>query len=263
MIRSLGPTKALIVFSEDDGFRIGDTIFAYFPDGSRKATLVIKIIKNKQAIAEIREGEPEEGDAVRLPPIDYGAGARAKARVTPPFWSSYGFLNIVGGASSFSQKVKLTDATDVTLEGFSPLLRLSISNIWTNHPGWIWDLGASVEMIDTKGSTVHPVCGKERNCVMTLIGVSPSARLGYQLAPKFFDLQVRGVADLFIPAVVTTNVVDYAPLIPLPFVGLGLFVQKRLSETRSIPLSLDYSFYVGDQNVRISRWIVSTGFSWR
>jgi hypothetical protein len=263
VIRSRVSSKVLLVISDDDGFRVGDTAVAYYPDGSRKAILVIRVIKNKQAIAEIRDGEPEEGDAVRLPPTKLGPGAKLDPKSAPAFWAKYGLLNVMAGASVISQSVKLTDATSVPLTGLSPTVRVSISNTWPGHEGFIWDLGAAIDFFDVKGSTTNPVCGRSTNCEMKLVGLTPSAKAGYQIAPTWLDLQLRGSVDLFIPATVSSNVVDYAPLIPLPFIGLGLFAQKRISDSSTIPIALDYSVYVGDQNVKIARLLFTVGYAWK
>lgn len=263
VIRSLGPTKALIVFGDDDGFKVGDTIYAYFPDGSKKATLQITTVRNRQAIAEVKNGQPEEGDAVRLPPTKYGPGAKTAGRGAPAFWADYGFLNLTGGVSLVSQSVKLTDATSVSLSGLSPFLRASISNAWPKHEGFVWDLGASLDLLKTTGTIATPVCNGTRNCEMNLMGLTPSARAGYQLAPKFLDLQFRGGTDFFVPVQASSNVVDSSAFKPLVFISLGLFAQKKWGEDSAVPFTFDYSFYVGDQNVKITKLMFSTGFSWR
>ena len=289
VVKSILGRKALLVYSADERFQVGDLVEVSFEDGTQKATLVISKLRRGQAVASIKSGSPEEGDAVRaIGKVEVTVTTAPTPVPTPPpppkpdsplpsshdtgisFFPKFGAYAVLASYNYQSADVRLTNVTTVKTTGTSEGLKIaalgSLRELFRAardaNPNWIYQISLGFDRIQAIGTGPNNVCNGESDCQLDLFGYVPAVELGYIILPKFAHLSLHGGFDVFVPFTVKSNLVDGVALHPLSFYNLGAALQLRVGRHSFIPVALDFSANVWSYDVIIHRYILSVGYGW-
>ena len=268
--------QVVLKFDKDEPVQVGSIFDVLVGEGESKGVLTVSIVKGHSAKATLTSGVVLIGDRLKLrtpiAPITTTETAAAP-RPTPGLLMVKAYKKITIAISSDSEKVQLTSSSQVTMSGFSPVIRASINGflggIFDNSArrparDFTWELGAGAERIKTTGNITSSACQGSSNCVFDIPSLSGFARLGWlPFEQRYQAAELKIGADFLLPVIVDSNVISYSPFTPLFFATIGLGARYTLDEDHQIPYGLDFASYTGNSGTTLFRILISSGYTWK
>lgn len=271
--------RILIEFKQDEIIETGTNLSFRSKDGNRKASLIVRQVKGKRAIAELVSGQVQVGDDIRVlekeappsraksppavlekeaPPIRTkdAAPANRKIRTNQASWQLH------MGLSRQTQTVQLTTTT-ASLEGMALHLRAMRSERLFKMRNLEWEALLALEQLKASGSISVQACGGGSACSFEALALSPGARLAYlPWGVGKYHAKFKAGLDFALPITLSSNVVAQTGLTPLTFLTLGASMRVGIGANEYLPLSLETSLYQAG-GITISRLLFTVGYRWQ